>query len=102
MPDTPVWSIASPLKRSEYLAAGLMIYGIDHAGHQLNDTSENWFRLSRMEDFHAKAIEWLSGLTEAHARQGCLAARTYAANHCSWEKSVETLELVLQASSKSE
>ena len=102
MPDTPVWSIASPLKRSEYLAAGLMIYGIDHAGHQLNDTSENWFRLSPMEDFHAKAIEWLSGLTEAHARQGCLAARTYAENHCSWEKSVETLELVLQASSKPE
>lgn len=102
MPDTPVWSIASPLKRSEYLASGLMIYGVDHAGHRLNNTSDEWFRLSPMEDFHAKAIEWVSGLNEAHARDGCLAARTYAEMHCSWEKSVEALELVLQATSKAE
>lgn len=102
MPGTPVWSIASPLKRSEYLASGLMIYGVDHAGHRLNNISDDWFHLSSMEDFHTKAIEWLSGLNEAHAKKGFLAARTYAEKHCSWEKSVDALELVLQATIKAE
>ncbi len=102
MPDTPVWSIASPLKRSEYLASGLMIYGVNHAGHRLSKTSQEWFCLSEMGDFHAKAIDWLSGLNETQARNGCLAARTYAENHCSWEKSVKALELVLQATSRAE
>ena len=102
MPDTPVWSLASPLKRSEYLASGLMVYGIDHAGHRLEDTSGDWFRLSPMEDFHEKAIQWLSALGEAEAKKSSQSARTYAEDHCSWEKSVEALELVLQSISKAE
>ena len=102
MPDTPVWSLASPLKRSEYLASGLMVYGIDHAGHRLEGTAEDWFRLSPMEDFHEKAIQWLSALGEAEAKKSSQSARTYAEDHCSWEKSVEALELVLQSISKAE
>ena len=102
MPGTPVWSIASPLKRSEYLASGLMVYGIDHAGHRLEDTSEDWFRLSAMEDFHDRAIEWLSTLSEVEAQKSCHSARTYAEEHLSWKKSVEALEMVLHSTSKSE
>ena len=102
MPDTPVWSIASPLKRGEYLASGLLVYGLDHAGHRLENTSEDWFRLSPMEDFHDKAIEWLSALTEAEAKKSSQLARAYAENNCSWKKSVETLESVLQAVSNAE
>ena len=102
MPDTPVWSIASPLKRGEYLASGLLVYGLDHAGHRLENTSEDWFRLSPMEDFHDKAIEWLSALTEAEAKKSSQLARAYAENNCSWKKSVEALESVLQAVSNAE
>ncbi len=102
MPETPVWSIASPLKRSEYLASGLMVYGIDHAGHRLEYTSEDWFRLSAIEDFHERAIEWLSTLTEIEAEKSCHSARTYAENHCSWGKGVDSLELVLHSTSTTE
>ena len=39
-----VWRLASPLKRSEYLAAGLLVYGIDHQGHRLDHGDRDWFK----------------------------------------------------------
>ncbi len=35
MPRRGVWTLASPLKRSEYLASDLCIFGIAHEGHAL-------------------------------------------------------------------
>ena len=37
MPEHKVWRLASPLKRSEYLACGMVVCGIDHAGHQIEE-----------------------------------------------------------------
>tara|TARA_B110001452_G_scaffold179967_1_gene151104 strand:+ start:12154 stop:13263 length:1110 start_codon:yes stop_codon:yes gene_type:complete len=95
MPDTPVWSLASPLKRSEYLASGLLVYGTDHAGHQLEQTSTDWFQLASMENFHNQALNWFNGMDENKLRIGSKAARLYAEAHCSWEKSVDRFERVL-------
>ncbi len=64
MPASRVWSLASPLKRSEYLAAGLLVYGMDHSGHQIEGASDAWFKLSPQEDFHEDAIEWMSELSQ--------------------------------------
>ena len=102
MPDTPVWSLASPLKRSEYLASGLVVFGTNHTGHRIEHENGEWYKLAAIEDFHDKAIEWIGlmdGRTFARASQ---AARTYAVEHCSWEKSIIKLESVLQTLSKEE
>ena len=36
MTNQKVWRLASPLKRSEYLASGMIIVGVDHTGHRLS------------------------------------------------------------------
>lgn len=102
MPNTPVWSLASPLKRSEYLASGLVIFGIDHAGHRFEQTSEDWNKLAAIEDFHDEAIRWIGEMDENTFQRASKKARTYAVENCSWEKSVLILESVLQNLKKEE
>ena len=100
MPQSRVWSLASPLKRSEYLAAGLLVYGIEHSGHQIDGASETWFNLSSQKDFHEQAGQWigeLSQLTKETLEKRSLLARSYAEKHCSWEASVGALEEILQS-----
>lgn len=102
MPESRVWSLASPLKRSEYLAAGLLVYGIDHSGHRIDGKQNSWFRLAPQEDFHEEAGAWLeelSNLTEDALRERSRLARAYAESHCSWETSIETLVKVLHSTS---
>jgi len=100
MPRSQIWSLASPLKRSEYLAAGLLVYGIDHSGHRIDGKSDTWFKLSPQEEFHNKAGEWveeLSTLSDKALQELSGMARTYAERYCSWEMSVDALERVLQS-----
>jgi len=102
MPPSRVWTLASPLKRSEYLASGLLVYGVDHDGHQIAGGHESWFKLAPKEDFHTVACEWigdLSTLTPEELQHRSREARAYAAAHCSWETSVIALESVLQSPS---
>jgi len=98
MPNTKVWSMASPLKRSEYLAAGLFVYGIDHRGHRLEGINTDWFRLSAQEDFHDGAVAWmkeLSQLTHESYLEGVRSTRAYAEEFCAWDTSLHDLESVL-------
>ena len=84
MPATRVWSLASPLKRSEYLAAGLLVYGVDHSGHRIDGASDAWFKLSPQEDFHEDAREWmeeLSTLSEKTLQERSDSARSHAEAH---------------------
>jgi glycosyltransferase involved in cell wall biosynthesis len=100
MPASRVWSLASPLKRSEYLAAGLLVYGMDHTGHHIEGASDAWFKLAPQEDFHEDAIEWMSeldGLPHQVLQERSDVARSHAEAHCSWETIAGTLEELLQA-----
>ena len=90
MPETPVWSLASPLKRSEYLASGLLILGIDHSGHVLEDTVSDWFHLEPQHDFHSLGVEWLANLNQDSLDFGSQQARRYAIKHYSWDDSINT------------
>jgi glycosyltransferase involved in cell wall biosynthesis len=93
MPENKIWAIASPLKRSEYAASGLLIYGIDHAGHRFStNDSMDWMKLVRQEEFHEKGIQWLQELQPELREQLGLQARTYAEENLSWENSVDSLE----------
>ena len=85
MPASKVWSIASPLKQNEYLAAGLPILGIDHEGHQMSNQGE-FVQLFPQEDFSSFALQFLDQLDESLYHQLSKNALEYAKNHCSWEQ----------------
>jgi glycosyltransferase involved in cell wall biosynthesis len=85
MPASKVWSIASPLKQNEYLAAGLPILGIDHEGHRMPNQGE-FVQLFSQEDFPLSAVQFLDQLDESSYHQFSKNALDYAKNHCSWEQ----------------
>lgn len=94
MPRRGVWTMASPLKRSEYLASGLCIFGINHEGHALQGVDEAWFSLVQQEDFHIDGMEFLRRcIVDWH--QIVEAPRAYAEARLDWASSVSTLESCL-------
>ena len=90
MPATKVWSVASPLKQNEYLAAGLPILGIDHQGHRLEQEYE-FLNLYSPDQFLSQSIKRLSHLTKANYEKLSQQARTYAQDNCLWEVRCEAL-----------
>ena len=93
MPNSKVWSLASPLKRSEYAASGLLIFGIDHLGHRFeNEIQPEWLHLVSQENFHQKGVEWIQSLTPKQIQMLSLESRHYAERHLDWSKSITELE----------
>jgi len=91
-----MWAIASPLKRSEYAASGLLIYGINHSGHRFNsEEDQNWMNLVQQHDFHEEALAWLKSLDADTLQRLGLEARQFAEENLSWEKTVDALENAL-------
>ena len=94
MPNLPVWTISSPLKRSEYLSIGLLVLGIDHLGHHLptmvDDTE--WFRLFEQQSFVDDAVlqiqKWLK---DDRFSELSSAARQYAESCLDWNVTVQPL-----------
>ena len=93
MPERKMWAIASPLKRSEYAASGLLIYGIDHAGHRFSTNgTTGWMKLVTQSDFLGNGIQWLKGLDSEQIEQLGIQARTYAEENLSWGHTLDSLE----------
>lgn len=93
MPDKKIWTLASPLKRSEYAASGLVIFGIDHEGHRFNDHAQlNWMTLVDQFDFHEDGVKLLSNLTQERIISLSAEARLYAEKNLTWEHSIDVLE----------
>ena len=97
MPEIDVWAISSPLKRSEYCASGLLIFGIDHDGHRFDDNSYDWMKLVPQHDFHQDCIAWLSQLTQSQISSLSQASREFAEQKLGWEHSVKTLVNCIQS-----
>lgn len=90
MPATKVWSVASPLKQNEYLAAGLPILGIDHQGHRL-EQEYDFLNLYSSDQFISQSMKRITHLTEAEYEELSRQARTYAQDNCLWEVRCEAL-----------
>ena len=94
MPVNEVWNLASPLKRSEYLASGLAVCGVDHSGHQLKDSGD-WLQLFDQNSFIKDTVNWITSLDRqlltAHQKE----ARAYAEESLSWSHSVDALESMI-------
>ena len=94
MPENKVWNLASPLKRSEYLASGIVIWGIEHAGHQITESKE-WKQLFPQKEFISLSVSWLTSLDRQLLTALQNESRNYAEQHLSWTHSVDALESMI-------
>ena len=94
MPDTEVWRLSSPLKRSEYFASGMIVCGINHEGHQVEDSGE-WLRLFDEEEFIEGSVNWLKELKLKDIRGLQTEARIFAERNLGWEHSIEILDQLI-------
>ena len=94
MPDHKVWSLASPLKRSEYLASGMVVCGIDHAGHQI-EGSGDWMQLFSQKEFITSTVDWIKSLDRDALENLQNESRKYAEENLSWSHSVDALESMI-------
>ncbi|MAW22343.1 MAG: hypothetical protein CMA16_02720 [Euryarchaeota archaeon] len=91
MPATKVWKLASPLKRGEYLASGLMIVGINHEGHRFDTDVGSWMQLHDSSILRTKISSFLNSISNEEFSEYSQSAIKYAHEHLSWSKSVELL-----------
>ena len=91
MPDKKVWKLASPLKRGEYLASGLMVVGLDHDGHRLQGVDEKWFHLNSEPTLTSSIYDLFNNLNDEEFDRMSIEAQNYAIRHLSWDVSVQTL-----------
>lgn len=94
MPENRVWNLASPLKRSEYLASGLVICGIDHEGHQIEEAGD-WLQLFSQEQFISRTVSWLKSLDRKVLTTLQKESREFAEENLSWSHSVDALESMI-------
>ena len=94
MPDKRVWRLASPLKRGEYLASGMIVLGINHTGHRM-DNSENWLHLFDENKFVQSSVDFIRNLDLEQLRQSQTNARKFAEANLDWSNSVAILEDIL-------
>ena len=90
MPNRKVWRLASPLKRSEYLASGMIVLGIDHSGHQIEDSGD-WLQLFDEDNFVESSVRVIKNLETIKLRELQKGARLFAESTLDWSKSVDIL-----------
>ena len=91
MPATKVWKLASPLKRGEYLASGLMIVGLDHQGHRFDDDVGPWMQLHDASILRTKISSVLNSMSDEEFLEHSQAAIEYARVHLPWSRSIGIL-----------
>tara|TARA_B100000767_G_scaffold238505_1_gene233276 strand:- start:193 stop:1305 length:1113 start_codon:yes stop_codon:yes gene_type:complete len=99
MTDQKVWRLASPLKRAEYLASGMIVVGIDHSGHRIDGSGE-WLQLCEEENFIDEAVKVIANLDVAKLRELQNQGRLFAESNLDWSPTVDRLNnLILSQSS---
>ena len=91
MPATKVWKLASPLKRGEYLASGLMVVGLDHQGHRFDTSVGSWMQLHDASNLRTKISSFLNSMSNEEFSRLSQSATEYADEHLSWSRSIEVL-----------
>ena len=91
MPATKVWKLASPLKRGEYLASGLLVVGLDHEGHRLEEGVGPWMQLYEPSILRTKISSFLHSMSDNEFNEYSQSAIEFAREHLSWSRSVQKL-----------
>ena len=90
MPATKVWKLASPLKRGEYLASGLLVVGLDHQGHRFDDEVGSWMQLHDASILRTKISSFLNSMSDKEFSRLSQSAIEYANEHLSWSKALKS------------
>ena len=98
MPDSEIWRLASPLKRSEYLASGMVVCGINHAGHRIKNSGD-WIQLFDENHFIPSTVDWIKNIKHHELRKLQKEARDFAEKNYKWEKIVDELSQILSKQS---
>ena len=96
MPNRGIWPLASPLKRGEYLASGLLVFGIKHSGHSFKFVDSQHYKLVDLENFHEEGLRWAQSLTQKTLSNGAIEARNIAERYLCWDHTVDVLENVIK------
>ena len=91
MPATKVWTLASPLKRGEYLASGLMVVGLDHQGHRFDNDVGPWMQLHDASILRTRISSLLNSMSDEEFAEYSQAAVEYACEHLPWSRSIGIL-----------
>jgi len=94
MPNLPIWTISSPLKRSEYCSSGLIVVGINHTGHHLPTEEKDleWYRLFNQQTFVDDAVQQIQQwLKEGNFSELSSKARQYAETNLDWNATTQPL-----------
>lgn len=91
MPATKIWKLASPLKRGEYLASGLIIVGVDHEGHRFETDVGSWMQLHDASILRTKISSFLNSISNEEFTEYSESSIRYAHEHLSWSKRVKVL-----------
>ena len=100
MPNLPVWTISSPLKRSEYMSSGLLVLGINHSGHHLPTMNNNLtsYKLFDQQTFVDDSVEQIrKWLKDDNYPKLSAEARQYAEKHLDWSATTQSLAGVLES-----
>ncbi len=99
MPNLPVWTISSPLKRSEYMSSGLLVLGIRHSGHHLPTMNNNLgsYKLFDQQTFVDDSVEQVKKwITDDNYAKLSNEARQYAETHLDWSTTTQSLVDILE------
>ena len=100
MPNLPVWTISSPLKRSEYMSSGLLVLGINHSGHHLPTMNNNLtsYKLFDQQTFVDDSVEQIQKwMKDDNYPKLSAEARQYAETHLDWSATTQSLAGVLES-----
>jgi len=100
MPNLPVWTISSPLKRSEYMSSGLLVLGINHSGHDLPTMNSNLisYKLFDQQTFVDDSVEQIQKwMKDDNYPKLSAEARQYAETHLDWSTTIQPLADVLDS-----
>ena len=98
MPESKVWRLASPLKRSEYLASGMIVIGVDHSGHKIKESGD-WLQLFDDSEFVEASVKAIKNIEISRLRELQNSARLYAESNLDWSNSVDILHRLLSKQS---
>ena len=98
MPDQKIWRLASPLKRAEYLASGMIVVGTNHSGHQIEESGD-WLVLFNEQTYIQDSVRYIQNLAYDKLNQLQIEARQYAIEKLDWSQSVEILHGILSKQS---
>ena len=100
MPNLPIWTIASPLKRSEYMSSGLLVLGIKHSGHHLPTMNNNLssYKLFDQQTFVEDSVEQIQRwMEDDNYAKLSIEARQYAETNLDWSATTQSLVNVLES-----